>query len=265
MICALAIGREGSRGFPGKNLFPVLGRPLMAYPLLAACHAPNVRRVYLSTDSKKIAQVGASFGARHIPRPAELATREALGEEVFAHGYRFIRSELEAEGESLELLVLLFCNAATLTAELIEEGIRALREKPELDSAVSVCAYNMWSPLRARKIGSDGLLHPFVPFEALGDPATLNCDRDSQGEVLFADMSVSVVRPRCLERLAEGLLPQRWMGRKIHPLRQWGGCDADYAWQIPGVVYWLEKHGFSSEKTPYEGFMKGPFREKISH
>ena len=264
MICALVIGREGSRGFPGKNLAPVLGRPLMVYPLLAARHAPSVQRSYLSTDSKRIAEVGASLGARHIIRPPALATPEALGEEVFAHGYRFIRSELVAEGESLELVVLLFCNAPTLLPDQIEEGIRVLRERPELDSAVSVSAYNMWSPLRARKIGKDGLLHPFVPFEAIGDPATLNCDRDSQGDVLFADMSVSVIRPRCLEDLGGGLLPQRWMGRNIYPLLQWGGCDVDFAWQVPGVVYWLEAHGFSNEKTPYEKFVKGPFHEKMS-
>lgn len=252
MIAALLIGREGSTGFPGKNVAPVLGRPLMAYPLLAAQHAPNVQRIYLSTDSQKIRKIGIYYGARHIPRPPKLSTAEALGEEVFAHGYRFIRSELQTEGKTLELLVLLFCNAPTVTSDLIEEGIRALREKPERDSAVSVSVYNMWSPLRARKIGKDGLLHPFVPFETIGDPATLNCDRDSQGDVLFADMSVSVVRPRCLEHLSEGLLPQRWMGQVIHPLQQWGGCDVDYAWQVPGVVYWLKEHGFSNKKTPYD-------------
>ncbi len=252
MICALLIGRDGSRGFPGKNLAPVLGRPMMAYPLLAARHAPSVQRIYLSTDSRKIYEVGTQYGARHIPRPPELSTAEALGEEVFAHGYRFIRSELDAEGESLELLVLLFCNAPTITADHIEAGIRILRERPELDSAVSVSAYNMWSPLRARKTGKDGLLHPFVPIEAIGDPTTLNCDRDSQGDVLFADMSVSVVRPRCLEKIELGLLPQRWMGQKIYPLQQWGGCDVDYAWQVAGVVHWLEAHGFSNEKTPYD-------------
>jgi len=31
MICSLLIGRHGSVGFPGKNVYPVLGRPLMAY------------------------------------------------------------------------------------------------------------------------------------------------------------------------------------------------------------------------------------------
>ena len=36
MICALLIGREGSSGFPGKNLLNVLGRPLCAYPMIAS-------------------------------------------------------------------------------------------------------------------------------------------------------------------------------------------------------------------------------------
>ena len=75
----------------------------------------------------------------------------------------------------------------------------------------------MWSPLRARKIGSDGCLEPFVPFETLGDLNKLNCDRDSQGDVYFADMSLCAVRPRCLENIDSGLLPQKWLGKKsIH-------------------------------------------------
>jgi hypothetical protein len=110
----------------------------------------------------------------------------------------------------------------------------------------------MWSPLRARRIGEDGLLHPFVPFETFGDPKTLNCDRDSQGDVWFADMGVSIVRPRCLEHLEEGLLPQKWMGQKIYPLKQWGGCDIDYEWQVSGVEFWLQENGFTENKTPYE-------------
>jgi hypothetical protein len=101
----------------------------------------------------------------------------------------------------------------------------------------------MWSPLRARKLDKDGALQPFVPFETFGDPATLNCDRDSQGDVYFADMGVSVVRPHCLERLEEGLLPQKWMGRRIAPIESWGGCDVDYEWQIPFVEHWLLAHG----------------------
>ena len=243
MICALLIGRGGSQGFPGKNLHPVLGRPLMAYPLMAASDAGEIDQTYLSTDSPEIMAVGRQYGARILHRPSELCTAQALGDEVFAHGYRAIRDELRKTGESLEAMVLLFCNAPMVTGALIRQGIQALRTHPEIDSAVSVSLYNMWSPLRARRLGQDGLLHPFVPFEAFGDPSTLNCDRDSQGEVYFADMGVSVVRPYCLENLSAGQLPQRWMGRKIFPLKQWGGLDVDYEWQVPQVEFWLQEHG----------------------
>jgi hypothetical protein len=178
-----------------------------------------------------------------------LATKKAVGEDAYVHGFEHIRDTL---GQSIELIVLLFCNAATLLDKSIDDGIQVLKGDPSLDSAVTVSPYNMWGPIRARKLDSDGLLQPFIPLESFGSLDAVNCDRDSQGDVYFADMSVSIVRPRCLEDLNYGILPQRWMGQRIYPIKQWGGCDVDYEWQIPLVEYWLLKHGFSAESTPYD-------------
>ncbi len=249
MIAALLLGREGSKGFPGKNTAPVLGRPMMAYPLLAARHARSGNEVFVSTDSPRIREIAKEHGAVLIDRPPEFCTATALGEDAYVHGYKHIRDVLK---KPIELMVLMFCNGATITAQTIDEGIEALRRDQTLDSAVTVSRYNMWSPLRARKVGPNGLLQPFVPFETFGDPKTLNCDRDSQGDVWFADMSVSVVRPRCLENLHDGMLPQKWMCTRIYPLKQWGGLDVDYDWQVPQVEFWLRKHGFSETATPYD-------------
>ncbi|MEK9643926.1 MAG: cytidylyltransferase [Alphaproteobacteria bacterium] len=249
MICALLLGREGSSGFPGKNVYPVLGRPLIAYPLMAAQGAPSIERIYLSTDSARLAEIARAHGARIIDRPAYLCTNEALGEDAYRHGYEVIRDQLAADGENLDILVLLFANAATITSGTLEQGIAALKNDPSLDSAVTVSRYNMWSPLRARKETDEGLLEPFVPFETFGDPKTLNCDRDSQGDVWFADMGTSIVRPRCLEHMEDGLLPQKWMGHRIYPLKQWGGLDVDYEWQIPLVEFWLRKHGITDAES----------------
>jgi len=243
MIAALLLGRKGSVGFPGKNLYPVLGRPLALYPITAALDSRSVDNVFISTDDDELMALARENNVEVIMRPPELCTKEALGEDAFVHGYLEIKKR--NPGKDIEIIVLLFCNAVTVTPELIEEGIKVLRENPEIDSAVSASTYNMWSPLRARKIGEDGLLHPFVPFETFGDPKTLNCDRDSQGDAWFADMGVSIVKSRCLENIEDGLLPQKWMGKKIHPLKQWGGLDVDYEWQIPQVEYWLRKHGFT--------------------
>ena len=243
MICALLLGRGGSSGFPGKNTYSVLGRPLMSYPLIAAKKSKLVDRLYVSTDSAEIKNIGAEYGAEYIARPSALCTDAALGEDAYKHGYEVISDRLKEEKRSIELMVLLFANAPTVSADLIDTGIRALRKDPKLDSAVTVSLYNMWSPLRARKLGKDGCLHPFVPFESYGDPKTLNCDRDSQGDALFADMGLSVVRPRCLKNMEEGLLPQKWMGQHIYPIENWGGLDVDYEWQLPQAIFWLEAHG----------------------
>ena len=146
--------------------------------------------------------------------------------------------------KKIELVVLLFANAPTINYQLIDRGIKLLKRKKKFDSAVTTSVYNMWSPLRARKLHQDGTLKPFVNFNYFGNPKTLNCDRDSQGNVYYADMSLSVVRPKCLENLKNGLLPQKWMGKKIAPIFSWGGCDIDFKWQIPMAEYWLLKNGF---------------------
>jgi len=245
MIVAIMIGREGSTGFPGKNMRPVAGRPLAAWPLLTASRTRSIERVYLSTDSPALKRLAGEYGARVIDRPAHLCTKEALGEHAYQHAHEVIRAELRREGSGEpEIYVLLMANAPTVTPEMLEEGIRVLETRPEIDSAVTVSCYNMWSPLRARKIGEDGLLHPFVPFETFGDPRTLNCDRDSQGDVWFADMGASIIRPRNLDALEDGLLPQKWMGRRIYPIRNVGGLDVDYDYQMPQAEFWIKRRFF---------------------
>ena len=89
MIYAILIGRDKSKGFPGKNLFPVLGRPLMMYPLLAATNTKSIDDVYVSTDSKKIEEISRKYNVNIIARPDYLCTDEALGEDAFVHAYKY--------------------------------------------------------------------------------------------------------------------------------------------------------------------------------
>lgn len=238
MIPAIIIGRKGSKGLPGKNTMEVLGKKLAEYPMDAALEAVSIDKVFLSTDDELLKELAEERGISLIDRPERLATSEALGEDVFKHAFEEI---VRGEGVSnIEMVVLLFCNAPTVSARMLDGAIKLLREEKDADSVVSASRFNMWSPIRARKIDEKGHLQPFIPFEVFGDPASLNCDRDSQGDVWYADMSLSVVRPNCLENMDEGLLPQKWMGQKILPYRQEFGCDIDYEWQVPMVKWWLE-------------------------
>jgi len=242
MIVAILIGREGSTGFPGKNVTAVLGKPLVAWPLEAARATVEIDRIYVSTDSPRLKDIALTYGARIIDRPPHLCTKAALGEHAYQHAHEVIIAELGAENKQVELYVLLMANAPTISVAHLREGITVMRARADYDSAVTVSCYNMWSPLRARKIGPDGLLYPFVPFETFGDPKTLSCDRDSQGDSWFADMGVSIIRPRNLDRLEDGLLPQKWMGQKIYPIKNEGGLDVDYAYQLAQAEHWLRSH-----------------------
>lgn len=242
MIVALMMGRAGSRGLKNKNLLKINGKKLCEYPLIAATKSEYTKSIYVTTDCPKIKKISKKYKATIIERPKKLCNSQALGEDVYEHGYFNIKKDLEKKSKKIELVVLLMANSATVTWKMIDKGIKFLKRNKSFDSAVSTSVYNMWSPLRARKLDKKGALKPFVPFKVFGNPKTLNCDRDSQGDVYYADMSVSIVRPKCLENLKSGLLPQKWMGKKIAPIKSDAGFDVDYEWQIPQLQYWLKKN-----------------------
>lgn len=69
-ICA----RGGSKGVPGKNIRPLLGKPLIAHTIEQALTSELFEHVVVSTDSEEIAAIAKDYGAE-IPflRPKELA------------------------------------------------------------------------------------------------------------------------------------------------------------------------------------------------
>ena len=247
MIVGILIGRGGSVGLPNKNVLPLLNRPMMTYPLLAAQNSKFVDEIYVSTDSLEIMDVAKKFKAKIIDRPKELATSEATVEDVFVHAYEFIKRQSK---EKIEYIVILMCNAVSVLPDTIDKGIEVLRSKAEFDSAVTVSGYNMFSPIRARKIDKDGSLVPFVPFDKFN--FKIDSNRQKQDTVYFHDCGTSVVRVKCLENIKEGLLPQTWMGKKIFPLVQDGVLDVDYEYELKIAENWLRSKGFSEESLPYK-------------
>jgi len=250
---AILFGRKGSTGFPGKNLYSILGRPATVYPLLAAKHSRYVDKIYTSTDDPEIARISKEeFGAEIIERPSELCTSEALVEDAMAHAYQEVKKRL---GYSPVYVVILLCNACNIVSESIDCGIEVLEKNTDFDSAITVCIYNMFTPIRARRLASDGSMQSFIPLEVFGDPTSLNSRRDITGDSYFADGGMTIVRGFWLEneRMEEALLPFRWMGKRIYPIVQEpGGGDIDYGWQVAAVEYWLKRYGFTENSSPYD-------------
>ena len=106
MICALMIGRAGSRGLKGKNTKKICGRYLCEYSLIAAKNSKYIDRIFISTDDPKIMKVGRKYGATIIKRPKYLTTKSALGEDVFKHGYDKIKQIVQEKEATLSLELL---------------------------------------------------------------------------------------------------------------------------------------------------------------
>ena len=125
-ICA----RGGSKGVPGKNIRPLLGKPLIQYTIHKALDWGPASHVVVSTDSEQIAAVARECGAE-VPfmRPAELSTDTAGKIPVIRHA---LKSSESYFGETFTIVVDL---DVTCPVRTVEDLYRALtlfqRERPK--------------------------------------------------------------------------------------------------------------------------------------
>jgi len=76
--------RGGSKEIPDKNIVPIAGYPLIAHTILSL-KVVGVEKVYVSTDSKRIANIALSYGADIIDRPSQYSTDESPTEDAITH------------------------------------------------------------------------------------------------------------------------------------------------------------------------------------
>lgn len=125
--------RGGSKGLPGKNLRPFLGKPLIDWSLLAAEMCPSVSTSILSSDNLEYRERAQFFPKAHpLERPAEYATDSAPMSGVISHAARSF-SSLE-----FEFVLLLDPTSPIRNPDEIEDALTKLRNRPEAVGAVSI-------------------------------------------------------------------------------------------------------------------------------
>jgi hypothetical protein len=237
MICALLVDPDDSPDFPG-NTAEVMGRPLAAYPLMAAKGSQYVRRVYAQTGSNVVARAAAQYGAINLIPPAGDGGSALSDEALIANAWKQIVEDLKSEKDVPELLVILFANTGAVSSALINDGVQALLDDAALDSAATVSCYERWTPRRALRENAEGRLIPYA--ECLPEA----------GSPWFPDWGAAVVRPRVLDLLKPDSPPLAYLGKNILPLKQFGGGPVDRQWQVPKMEYWLKKQGVRDTQRP---------------
>lgn len=134
-VLFLILARGGSKGLPGKNCMPLLGKPLIAYSIECAMRSKYYEEVIVSTDDDTIAETARSFGAL-VPfrRPAELASDTAKSSDAVLHTFEY----LEKQGKVYSLLVLLEPTSPLRDVRDIDKAIETLEKTPEASFCVSV-------------------------------------------------------------------------------------------------------------------------------
>jgi CMP-N-acetylneuraminic acid synthetase len=90
-IYALICARGGSKGIKNKNLLLINNKSLIARSILIAKKCKYIKKVFVSTDSKKIAQEAIRYGAE-VPflRPKNLSKDNTPEIQVWKHAINYL-------------------------------------------------------------------------------------------------------------------------------------------------------------------------------
>ena len=203
-IFGLIPARSGSKGLPGKNVKPLLGKPLIAWTIKQAMASKYLDGVIVSTNDKEIAGISKRYGAE-VPfmRPKELATDEAKSSDVILHAINWT----EENDKPYDLVMLLQPTSPLRIKEDIDKAIELLFEK-RADAIVSVCEMEH-HPYWSNVLPEDGCMKDFIKPEAarrrqelpafyrLNGAIYLSyCNYLKQEKSFFGDKTFAYIMPR---------------------------------------------------------------------
>ncbi len=152
---AIIPARGGSKRFPGKNIYPLNGKPLISYAIEATKGIKSIDRVIVSTDNAEIAEVAKRYGAE-IPfmRPDNLAIDSSPTIDTLTYTVQ----RLDDEGYHADYVVLLQPTSPLISSNYIDEAI-GLAIENNADSVVAVVEVNNLNhPYNIREIKEDGTI-----------------------------------------------------------------------------------------------------------
>jgi CMP-N,N'-diacetyllegionaminic acid synthase len=157
-VLAVVPARRGSKGLPLKNIRPLGGKPLLAWPIEAARKSRHVDRVLISTEDAEFAAIAQAAGAdAPFLRPVELASDTSPSIDFLLHAL----DTLAAAGEHYGYVALLEPTSPLTEASDIDAALQALvARRDEAEAIVGVTALTSSHPAFAVRIAAGGLIQP---------------------------------------------------------------------------------------------------------
>jgi 3-deoxy-manno-octulosonate cytidylyltransferase (CMP-KDO synthetase) len=128
-IVAVIPARWASTRFPGKPLFPILGKPLIQHTWERCLRAKLVSQVIVATDDMRIAEAAFNFGAEvSLTSPKHPSGTDRLAE--VAGRLRGVRHVINVQGDE-----------PAIDPRLIDRLARTLKENPRLEMVTAACPF----------------------------------------------------------------------------------------------------------------------------
>lgn len=145
---AIIPARGGSKGILGKNIQPILGKPLLAYSIEHAQQTPAIDRIVVSTDDSAIRTVAESYGVEVIQRPPELSSDTATSESALVHALTALKAQ---DGYQPEIIFFLQATSPLRQSDDLSRAYATFQQEGA-DSLLSVSPFHgfLW------RVGSDG-------------------------------------------------------------------------------------------------------------
>jgi len=123
-IIAIIPARGGSKRLPGKNAYPVWGRPMLCWAIDACKESKYSIDVCVSSDCEKILSIAKAEGAITHNR-----SEESAGDKTYKQAaIREAAAYLFDSGIEADIYISLQANSPTLTSDQLDRGIQKLIE-----------------------------------------------------------------------------------------------------------------------------------------
>ena len=156
-ILSIIPARGGSKGLPGKNIKPLLDKPLIGWTIEQAKVSKYLDEIFISTDSQEIANVAKSFGVDvYELRPPELATDTSPSSAFVIHTIDFYRKK----GKEFDYILLLEPTSPLRKEDDIDNMIRLT--DLGMEGVVSVGEVHTEHPSIVKNINDQGIINPFI-------------------------------------------------------------------------------------------------------
>ena len=235
-VVALLTGRGGNT-LADKNVLPVLGKPLLAYPAAAAKSSGVVDDFYVSSDCKKILDAASLEGYKKIIRPKEFATSTAKHIDVIKHALSYLQEEQVYP----DILIVLMANSGTIKADWIVQAVNMLKEDQTLSSVVPVFNDQDHHPYRAKRLDADGKLQPFFDFKGM----EVSTNRQELEPCFFLCHNFWVMNLKNSFYCEGGQKPWMFLGENVKPIIVDESFDVHNMQDIKRTEDWLIKNGLS--------------------